>query len=99
MVVRPGGSAPALQKEGHTMAYKGIIKKKRLLVKEPIDLPDGTEVEVEVRPAAPPDGLGQATHPILTLVGLAADSPEWDQIVEEIYKNRRRGPNRRTPSL
>ncbi|GEM_PF-4533370 len=35
------------------MAYKGVIKNKRLVVEEPVDLPDGTEVEVEVHPAPP----------------------------------------------
>ena len=38
-------------------------------------------------------------HPLLSVFGIAKDSPEWDDIVKEIYEDRHSGSTRSTSEL
>lgn len=74
--------------------YEGIIHGQSIELTEPIDLQEGSRVEVEVRPAKPistkwGDGL-------IRCMGILADSwtEEDDRILEELAQDRHRSYHR-----
>lgn len=66
------------------MRYKGIVKNNTIIVNEPISLPDETKVEVEIK----------ANHPLMNVCGICKEDEEWDDILNDIYKEREMGLNR-----
>lgn len=69
------------------MITTGCIHDKRIELDEPLDLPNGTRVEVQIRPLLP---QGSAA-----LIGLCADEPElMDEILQDIMHQRETRPLR-----
>ena len=72
------------------MVYRGYIHQRKLIVEEPVELPDGTEVRVEIEsPGAVPAAasLGDGQRPIEeVLAALAAGIPdaEWNKLPTDL---------------
>jgi hypothetical protein len=64
---------------------RGIIRGKTIELTEDLGLAEGQEVEVRVRVIDTGRIWGEG---ILRSAGILADEPEWDDIMEEIYRDR-----------
>ncbi len=60
---------------------RGVVKGNVVIPEKGAELPEGVTVEIRVIPKA----SKRAWEPF---IGLWADQPEWDRIVEEIYRAR-----------
>lgn len=70
-------------------ALRGVIRGKTIELLESPGLPDGTEVEVQIRPVVCASRRGEGPA---GWIGALADSwtPEDDQILEELGRDRQR---------
>jgi hypothetical protein len=59
------------------MTYRGHVKSGQVVLDEPTQLPEGTEVSVEVAPSAGVSSLGQK---LLQYAGKACDLPHGERI-------------------
>lgn len=66
------------------MKLKGMVKDKCVVVDLPVPVPDGTEVEVELK----------FEHPLMEVFGILKDDEEWDRILEDIYAEREKNTGR-----
>jgi len=76
---------------------RGIVRGRTIELHENLGVPEGEEVEVQVRvipkaPRKPGEGF-------LRTEGALADDMEWDAIMEEIYEARKRERRPQTPDL
>jgi hypothetical protein len=69
---------------GMMKKLRGVVHGRTVEFTEDLGVPDGQEVEVRLEPVKIRDGRG-----ILSVAGALADDPEWDQIMEEIYLERK----------
>ena len=68
-----------------TKTIHGKIRGKTIELDEDLGVPEGQEVEVQVRIVGPARKWGEG---ILRTAGALADDPEWDVIMEQIYQDR-----------
>ncbi len=64
---------------------RGVIHGQTIELSEDLGLTEGQEVEVRVRVINTGTTWGEG---ILRSAGALVDDPEWDDIMEEIYRNR-----------
>lgn len=64
----------------------GIFHGKTIELQEALNLAEGQEVELVVRPVPPKHQWGEG---IVRSAGALADDPEWDAIMEEIHQARK----------
>jgi hypothetical protein len=65
---------------------RGTVHGRCIEFNEDLGVPDGQEVEVQVRAVPEARQWGDG---ILRTAGALADDPYWDTIMEEIYQSRR----------
>jgi hypothetical protein len=61
---------------------------------EDLGLQDGQEVRVQVTPVPPAATWGEGLR---RCAGALANDPEWDEILEQIYQERKRDTRREIP--
>ena len=64
---------------------RGVVHGKTIELSEDLGLADGQEVEVRVRVIDTGRTWGEG---ILRSAGIAADIPDWDDVMEEIHRGR-----------
>ena len=69
-----------------TKTIHGKIHGKTIELDEDLGAPDGQEVQVQVTIVQPARKWGEG---ILRTAGALADGPEWDTIMEQIYRDRK----------
>ena len=69
-----------------TKVTHGRIHGRNIELTEDLGLVEGQEVEVRVRPVSASKKWGEG---ILRCAGALADDPEWDAIMEQIYRERK----------
>jgi hypothetical protein len=75
----------------------GIVRGKTIELDEDPGIPDGQEVEVQVRVI--PQPLRKPGEGLLRTEGALADDPEWDAIMEEIHQIRKLERRPQIPEL
>ncbi len=68
---------------------RGVVKGNIVILEEGVQLPEGVTVEIRLVPKT----SKTAWEPF---IGLWADRPEWDGLVEEIYRARTLKPEQPT---
>ena len=71
-----------------TKVIHGVVHGKTIALEEDLGLADGQVVQLTVRAVAPPTSR-QPGEGFLRSEGVLADDPYWDDIMEEIYRERR----------
>jgi hypothetical protein len=69
-----------------TKVIHGKINGRTIELTEDLGLPPGEDVEVQVRTIATAHNWGEG---LKRCAGALADDPEWDAIMEEIYRARK----------
>ncbi len=69
-----------------SIVIHGVVHGNTIELKEPPGVPDGQEVEVVVKPIAPPRPWGEG---ILRSAGAGADVPGFDEAFAEIQRDRK----------
>jgi hypothetical protein len=64
----------------------GKIRGRTIELDEDPGIADGQQVEITFKTIPPPRPWGEG---ILRTAGALADDPEWDEIMEEIYRQRK----------
>jgi hypothetical protein len=64
----------------------GIVHGKTIELDEDPGVPEGQDVEVQIKVIAPPRKWGEG---ILRTGGALADDPHWDAIMEEVHQARK----------
>jgi hypothetical protein len=67
-------------------SLRGIVHGRTIELSEDSGLEDGQQVEITIKPVPTPRPWGEG---ILRSAGALADDPEWDNVMEEIYRQRR----------
>jgi predicted DNA-binding antitoxin AbrB/MazE fold protein len=66
------------------MTVRGVYRNGKLELEQPLDLPDGTAVEIDVRPAA------VAEDEAWRELGMSRLEEEWDNPADAVYDDWRR---------
>ncbi len=66
--------------------FHGVIHGRTIELTEDPGVVDGQQVEIFIKYVPPPRPWGEG---ILRTAGALADDPEWDDIMEEIYQDRK----------
>jgi hypothetical protein len=76
------------RRKGATMVktLRGVIRGRTIELAEDPGVADGQQVEITLKIVPPARLWGEG---ILRTAGVLADDPEWDDIMEEIYRQRR----------
>lgn len=74
-----------------TKTINGRIHGRTIELTEDPGLQDGQEVRVQVTPLPPAAPWGEGLR---RCAGALADDPEWDEVLEEIYQDRKRDSRR-----
>jgi hypothetical protein len=69
-----------------TRVLHGVVRGKTIELDEDPGVAEGQEVEIQVRIVEPDRKWGEG---ILRTAGALADDPEWDMIMEQIYRDRK----------
>jgi hypothetical protein len=69
-----------------TKQVQGIIHGRTIELTEDPGVEDGQQVMITIRTVPPARPWGEG---ILRTAGALADDPEWDEIMEEIYQDRK----------
>jgi hypothetical protein len=90
---------PSDPKERQTMikTVHGIVHGRTIELHEELGVPEGEEVEVQVR--VTPKTSRKPGEGFLRTEGALADDTEWDAIMEEIYQARKSERRPQTPDL
>jgi len=80
-----------------TRTIHGRVHGKIIELDEDPGVAEGQEVEVQVRVIPRPSR--QPGEGLLRTEGALADDPEWDNIMEEVYKARKQDRRPQTPDL
>ena len=67
-------------------SLRGIVHGRTIELTEDPGVEDGQQVEITIKAVPPPRPWGEG---ILRSAGALADDPEWDEIMEEIYRERK----------
>jgi hypothetical protein len=73
-----------------TRVIHGVVHGKTIALEEDLGLAEGQVVELTIRPVEPPTGR-QPGEGFLRTESALADDPYWDDIMAEIYRERRGG--------
>ncbi|MGH2354526.1 MAG: hypothetical protein ACRDJN_23205 [Chloroflexota bacterium] len=77
---------------------RGRVRDNAIVLDEPIGLPEGTEVELDVQAKSAISSDPAREHPLRRAVGTLRDANEWDDILRQIYEERKH-PNRAVAPL
>jgi len=80
-----------------TRTIHGKVHGKTIELDEELGVPEGEEVEVQVRVV--PKTAWKPGEGFLRTEGALADDPEWDAIMAEIYEARKREGRLQAPDL
>jgi hypothetical protein len=69
-----------------TKQVQGVIHGRTIELTEDPGVEDGQQVMITIRTVSPARSWGEG---ILRTAGALADDPEWDEIMEEIYQDRK----------
>jgi hypothetical protein len=69
-----------------TRIVHGIVHGRTIELNEDPGVPEGQDVEVQIKVIAPPRKSGEG---ILRTAGALADDPHWDAIMEEVHQARK----------
>jgi hypothetical protein len=81
-----GPSAGDLEEQIMTRIVHGIVHGRTIELNEDPGVPEGQDVEVQIKVIAPPRKWGDG---ILRTAGALADDPHWDAIMEEVHQARK----------
>ncbi len=79
-----------------TKILHGKIRGRTIELGEDLGLAEGQEVEVSVR-AVPQAEVRKPGDGLLRTEGALADDPHWDEIMEDIYQDRKNDTRKETP--
>jgi hypothetical protein len=79
-----------------TRVIHGVVHGKTITVDEDLGLTEGQVVQLTIRPVLPPTSR-QPGEGFLRTEGVLADDPYWDDIMEEIYQERKRDSRKEFP--
>ena len=69
-----------------SVVTQGIVQGNSIQLTQPLPVPDGQRVEIEVRAVSAGRARGEG---LLRTEGALADDDEWDAIMDEIHRARR----------
>ncbi|MEN3002630.1 MAG: hypothetical protein ABDI19_12435 [Armatimonadota bacterium] len=67
-----------------TLVLKGQIKGQTIVLEQPLNLPDGTPVRVEVYPLVSPEAQTQREQALQRILSMGLPVDEWEQMEDEI---------------
>lgn len=83
-----------------TRTIHGVVHGNNIAVEEDLGLAEGQVVELTIRAVPPPTSAGRRPGDgFLRTEGALADDTEWDGIMEEISRTRKRERRPPTPDL
>jgi len=83
---RPNTTGDDHEESYMTRTYYGKVHGNTIEFDQQLDVPDGLEVEVQIKVISPPGKWGEG---ILRTAGALAEDPYWDAIMEEVHQARK----------